>query len=231
MKPAKHALTVLASSDISTTGGNLAALQKSAIDQMALISRLESESAIRAIFVGLALHRIKASLKHGQFGPWIDKNIEQKKSQTNNYMRLAIAALEATKAGKAELVALPEDVASIDKNDRTARQFVEKLTKWVGDLSLNELLIKHEIKGVGLKTALTEQGNDAEELTPAQKLKQARENAWQEAWSATETLIQSLTAPEKIQLITDMKQIETLKGQLQEATKLADERLTALRKK
>lgn len=241
-RPAKHALTVLASPELRVANGEVKKLQSAAVTQFKAVAEMESNTAKAGILVGITLHRVKASMP-GEFREWVETMLPKgnkwtPKTAVKNasfYMRLALVFLEKTKLAKADVLAVG-DRAALDLGDvAAAKTFVAKLETFVGEHSLNELLIKHDIKSVGLKTALieegTEEGTNENELTPAQKLKQARELAWQEAWTATETLIQTLTAPEKIQLLSDAKQIETLKGQLQEATKLADERLNALRKK
>ncbi len=114
-----------------------------------MISKLEGEAALRAIFAGVALHRIKASLKHGEFGPWLSSQEDvAKKSQVNNYMRLASVFLEKTRATKAELLALTGSNEALFTPGEEARSFVAKVEKFVGESSLNELLIKYGIKGV-----------------------------------------------------------------------------------
>ncbi len=145
--PSKHALTVIAQAQISTTM-EISKLQSVALQQLEMIRRMERDSALRAILVGLMLHRVKVSLKHGEFGPWIAENVEGVgKSQVNYYMRLATAFLEKTRLVKAELLAMPDNTTSLADDD-LARAFMSKAEKFVGDCSLNELLIKYSIKGV-----------------------------------------------------------------------------------
>lgn len=147
MADKKHALSLLADPQLSTTGGQLAALQTATISQLALIRRLESESALRAVLVGLALHRIKASLPYGQFGPWLAQNVEAKRSQANNYMRLSTAFIAQARATKVELLAMPGDLA-LSSEEPGARKLLAKALSFVGECSLNELLVKYGIKGV-----------------------------------------------------------------------------------
>jgi hypothetical protein len=132
---------------------------------------MESKAAMGGILAGLTLHRVKASLPHGKFGAWVAQistsggNLPAvKKSQASNYMRLALVFVEKAKVQKPDLLALPGDQTALELGDNAQHaRFLGKLNGFVGDLSLNELLIKHGIKGVGLKTELEKQ--EAEEAT------------------------------------------------------------------
>jgi len=255
-RPAKHALTVLASPELRAQKADLKQLQTAAIDLLTAISKSENAAAKGAPIVGITLMRVKASMPHGTFVPWMEKLTGEdqpkgapvkkrtdgaflprlKVRQLQYYMRLGLVFIEKTKLAKPDLIALGNGTTALDLGDKhEAKKFMVALDSFVGDLSLNELLIKHDIKSVGLKTELKEAGADeddeGDELTPAQKLKQQRENAWNEAWNSALAVRASLTEPEKIQLITDVKHIEMLKAELIETTKLAEERLTALRAK
>lgn len=142
------ALAVLTDRQISTAV-EISKLQSVALQQLAMVKTLERDAALRAILVGLTLHRIKASLKHGEFMPWMKKHLKGAgKSQANNYMRLALVAVEKSKATKPELLALPGDQTelALDRGDDSAKRMMGKLAKFVGEQSLNDLLREHGIK-------------------------------------------------------------------------------------
>lgn len=179
---ASSALTLLSDPQISTSGGNLEKLQTTAIEQLDLIRKMESESALRAVLAGLALHRIKASVKHGEFGKWIAKNVAAKKSQVNHYMRLAVVCLEQAGFSKPDLVALAVDTGDlVVSSDGAARKAFKKIQDFVGEFSLNELLIEHNIKdgggggGKSTPAALAAGGEDPLLADTAQHLMSLRE--------------------------------------------------------
>jgi hypothetical protein len=148
MSDKKHALALVSNPKFALCT-NLDALQKACLEQLTLIRRLESEGAMRAIFTGLALHRIKASLKHGEFGPWLEANVNQLgRRQVNYYMRLALECLARTRATVVELVALPDGCVAMNATDIGSRRFAERVEKFVGECSLADLLVKYGIKGV-----------------------------------------------------------------------------------
>jgi hypothetical protein len=244
-RPAKHALTVLAAPELRVEKANLKQLQATAVEQVLAVGKMENNAAKGGILAGLTLLRVKASMKHGEFGPWLDKMTAAKthnganlppvkERQLQYYMRLTLVFLEKTRLDAPDLLALPDGTTALDLGGaHKAKSFVGALDRFVGELSLNELLIKHDIKSVGLKTELTA-GDDADEgseLTPAQKAAAEREAAWQAWWTSTQTLRTALTDPNEAQKITDPKKIETLKAEVTEINKLLDARLDALRAK
>lgn len=235
MSKTSHALTLVADPKFAVAKDDLAKLKESAVLQVSAISELESKAALGALLAGLTLHRVKASLPHGQFGQWLAQistsggNLTVKKSQAHNYMRLALVFLERAKVQKPDLLALPGDQLALEVGDgHPARSFFTKAAKFVGDLSLNELLIKHGIKGVGLKSALLADGEDDESLSPEEKLVRSRERAWQETFESVQRIRASLTEPARAQLLSDPGQIKTLKAEVVELNKLLDDRLADL---
>jgi hypothetical protein len=147
---ARSALTLLSDPQIATGGGNLESLQKTTVEQIDLIKRMESESALRAVLVGLALHRIKASLKHGAFGKWQTENLNAKRAQVGYYMRLAIVCLEDAGFSKPETLGLSEIGTDLATSDAaSAKRAFKKIQDFVGEKSLNELLVEHGLKSTG----------------------------------------------------------------------------------
>lgn len=230
--PKKHALALVAQPEWLIGKDALKKLQVAAVAEMQTIHRLQCEAAGRAVLVGLALHRIKASLKHGQWGGWINRDFKAVgHRQVNYYMRLALVFLERERVQKPDLLALPGDQLALDvEGDKGGAAFVNKLQKFVGDLSLTELLIKHGIKGVGLKTELTTgEDDEGDELTPEQQAQQERDAAWLAVWNPAQAIRATLTDPNKLQLISDPAKVEQLKAEIVELNTLIDERLAALR--
>jgi hypothetical protein len=236
MSKTNNALALVSQPEFAVAKDGLAKLKEAAVLQASAISELESKAALGAIIAGLTFHRVKASLNHGEFGPWIAQistsggNLNIKKSQANHYMRLAMVFLEKAKVQKPDLLALPGDQMALEVGDgHPARQFFTKAQKFVGDLSLNELLIKHGIKGVGLKTELAQGAEDDEAQTPEQKAAVARERAWAETFESVQRIRANLTETARMHLLTDPKHIEILKSELVEVSKLLDDRLANLR--
>jgi hypothetical protein len=186
----RAALAVLEEDQISTAGP-ISKLQAVAIEQFSKIPVIEREAALRAIFAGLTLHRIKASIP-GKFSKWISEMLPRVTSWTpatarknsSFYMRLATVAIAETGA-TTELLALSGDQAelSLEPTDAGARRFVDKLTKFVGDKSLNELLREHGIKDAKALGGKREKAEaDAAPIDPEQLAAQSREelSAWHE---------------------------------------------------
>jgi hypothetical protein len=155
MSTQKHALTVIASPELRAPAAEIDQLKEAAIAQCAAITDLEGKAAIGGILAGMTLHRVKASLKHGEFGPWLNQistsggNLKIKHSQASNYMRLALVFIEKADAQKFEMMALTGGGELLDLTETSQGQsLASKLQKFVGDSSLNELLVKYNIKGV-----------------------------------------------------------------------------------
>ena len=223
MKPAakKHALTVLAAPELTVQKDGVKKLQSAAVAQCAAVNQMESKAAMGAVLAGLTLHRVKASMPHGKFGAWVEQistsggNLPAvKKSQANNYMRLALAFVERTRVQKPDLLALPGDQTALELGDSaTTRRFMEKLQGFVGECSLNELMIKHGIKGVGLKTALER----VEEADPSTGSGQGlAEDFFGEVAERVYGLGQIVTSRESL-LRLSPKQLDTLRDALADA--------------
>jgi hypothetical protein len=67
----KHALAVLTTPRLQADRNDLAALQSVAVQQLGAISYIEKRAAVCAILAGITLWRVKATLPHGEFIPWI----------------------------------------------------------------------------------------------------------------------------------------------------------------
>ncbi len=163
----KAALVVLSDKQMSTTGEHLKKLQFAVVKQIEQVRLLERESALRAVLCGIALHRVKGGLKHGEFLPWIKKSLKTTgRTQANNYMRLAAVAVVATKITQNQLQALPCDSVSLEVSDAPARRLITHLTKFVGEKSLNELLREHGIKDAAKTKPAKASGEASAEADP-----------------------------------------------------------------
>jgi hypothetical protein len=143
------ALAIINSAEIKASGTDLDLLKQSAIQQFMRLRCLRGEETLRGLLLGLTLHRIKASLPYGEFGTFIKASPTGFSDRWVNYlMRLALVFVDKSRATKPELLALPGDQAelALDGMAGAQRAFTEKAMKFVGDLSLAELLEKYGIK-------------------------------------------------------------------------------------
>jgi hypothetical protein len=129
------------------------------------IRQMERTAAQRAIVLGLTLWRIRGALPHGAWVPWQEKHLSAGRTQVNYIMRLALVFLTKSRATKIELRALPTDSTELAANDELSRALVARLEKFVGECSLNELLVKFGIKGVTRDTG--DESADDQGTTPA----------------------------------------------------------------
>ena len=183
-----HALAILGDRALSYDQAMLPKIQAAALQQLAEVARLVRERGARAVLEGLALCRVKASLKHGQFQAWLKPHVKVGLVSCNNYMRLALAFVEKSGVSKPDLLALPGDQTSlaIDAGDDAQRRFFAKLEKFVGQSSLSELLAKHDIKGqpklggARLPDGQDDESDDAPPADPETLAAQKREeiSAW-----------------------------------------------------
>jgi len=151
-----NALALVADPAFAVANSDLEKLQFAAVAQIAAVAQMESNAARGGVLAGITLHRVKASLGHGSFRPWLESanvnfgshlSAHSRVKIANNYMRLASAFLEKAKVTKPSLLALPGDQTAIELGDNhPSRDLFEKLDSFVGTLSLNELLIAHGIK-------------------------------------------------------------------------------------
>lgn len=163
MPKSNNALALLSHPEFAVKKDGLAKLSEVAVAQVAAVGELESKAAIGAVVAGLTLHRVKASVPHGKFGDWQAKHLTKihgwsKATAAKNvsyYMRLSQIFVEKTKIERPALLALPGDQLALDVGDsHQAKEFFTKVSKFVGGISLTDLLIKHGIRSVGLKKEL-----------------------------------------------------------------------------
>lgn len=183
MSKPQHALTVFASTELVAKDEQLEQLKTAATTQLTGIAKMEGAAARGGILCGLTLHRLKASLPHGQFLPFVDQMFPTgtfkqspitRRKNASYYMRIAEVFVTKAKIGKTDILCLPGDPLALEITDQhEAKRLLEKLDQFAGECSLNELLIKHGIKGVGLKKALeaeqAKEESDAEGAAPTQE--------------------------------------------------------------
>jgi hypothetical protein len=144
-----HSVALLADKQVIAHSDALADLQNATLAQLKLLRGLRREEALRSLLVGAALLRIKASLDRGTWMPWVQTNITDFGQRYVNYlMRLALAFFEKSRIEKSELLALPGEQLdlAVEGKEGAQRRFLEKAMKFVGQLSLAELLEKYGIK-------------------------------------------------------------------------------------
>ncbi|AHF94203.1 hypothetical protein OPIT5_08245 [Opitutaceae bacterium TAV5] len=182
------ALALVADPALAVKGDDLDKLKSDTAQMVASVAQMQTKAAMAAVLSGIALHRVKASLKHGEFGKWIKQirtsgaNLKTADRQCNYYMRLATAFLEKAKAQKPALLALPGDQTALELGDNhPARDLFTKLERFVGGSSLNELLDKHGIKsapklgGKRTKGEDTDDGEEPEKISPEELAAAAKE--------------------------------------------------------
>jgi hypothetical protein len=156
---ATEALALLTTNAITTEKGSAAKWSKLVAEQLNEIERAERMTPRRAVAVGLMLHAVKASLKHGEFTPWLKQTLTALKFGTlgtaqvkaSYYMRLALAFVDQAKPSRPELAALPAGGLVLDLEAATgpAAKLIKRLDEFCGECSLQELLEEHGIKSGG----------------------------------------------------------------------------------
>jgi hypothetical protein len=168
-----HALSVLSGLKIAP-GANLNSTGKALNEQLRLIRNADTEFAMRAVYVGTALLMVKESLAHGEFGPWLDKHIDDLgRRQVNYYMRLSLAVLDSSNIEQKALAALPvgdiEGALTVSKGPTAA--FRSAVEKFVGDSSLADLLAEHcgKTKAANKKKGAGAKANADDDTAAAQQ--------------------------------------------------------------
>jgi hypothetical protein len=205
---------VVSSRELAYNEAQLPKVQQAALEQIARVRQLEREGAARAVLAGLSLHRVKASLKHGHFLPWLKANLDGKGySQVNYYMRLALVFVEKAHVSKPALLALPSDQLSLQVDaEGEAHEFFGKLDKFVGSASLNELLEKHGIKSLpklgGAQSAEDKAEQDSSPISDPESIRLQSMDEISSAWERSrrllikENILQHFAGhPEKVQAI------------------------------
>lgn len=142
-------LALVGSDALRAHDAELTRLQRAVVQQHELILHETTTTAMRALFIGVALHRIKGSMPYGAFGPWIATNFRGTSRRTvSYYMSAALVFIGELKLSQRELLISPDDTAelSLESSDAAIKAFVAKAKKFIGDMSFSELLAKYGIK-------------------------------------------------------------------------------------
>jgi len=155
--------------------------------QFKKLFRSEHETAVNAVVIGLLLWQAKAAVEKGTFMDWVAKNAGERAYRNSRYyMSLAQVFVEKGRLSLDERLAASTLTGKAPKAG-PAKGVYEKLSKFIGEESLSDLFIKHGIKGVGLKSALTA-GEEPPALTDAQQAEQQMELDWSQAWEPAKSL-------------------------------------------
>jgi hypothetical protein len=225
-KSHKHALTVFADPKVRAATPTDQLVEIARV-QLAAIPALENEAAVRAVLLGLTLQKLRAGAPHGT---WVEQltqmltatNVWTPKTAKVNasyYMRLASFFVEKTRVTVPEMLALPGDQTelAIDENSSAqARRFSEKLGKFVGQWSLNELLVRNGIKGV-------QRDQEDDNQPPEKQLENAREKVWEKAWNGVEALFEVFSKDDEIHQL-DNQRYDLLAHRLSEVNRLFQSR-------
>jgi hypothetical protein len=174
------ALAVVSDKELVCQDDALTKLQAATVEQFRIIGRMRGEEAIRSLLAGLMLHRIKASLPYGEFGKWTKQHLQQFGDRWVNYlMRLALVFVENCKITKPLMLAMPGDQTELQLDGMQGQQraFYERAMKFVGRLSISELLDKHGIKQakkLGGARSAGQQKGEAAPIDPEQLAAHAR---------------------------------------------------------
>jgi hypothetical protein len=172
MSKSTSALSLYENNQVRLADDQLSSLEKTVVEQMSFFRRNQPETSMRVILCGLALRRIKASLKHGQWEPWTKRIIAplfgaHASRYIRNWMRLADKFVETSKLTLPDFLALPGDqteLALAAETNAEAKRLMARLEKFVGDLGPTELMIKHGVREAEKKPRTL--GGEKEE-TPA----------------------------------------------------------------
>lgn len=151
-------------------------------EQLVTLVSHRQQAPLRAIALGMLLTQLKAGCAHGEWMPLYEQILAGLKFVTpgyarvltSYYMRLALVFLAAKDAAKPEYIALIGDnpVLSLEPADVRGRAFLKKLTDFVDDCSLEELLEREKIKKRKKRAGGDDEadGNEAETAQTAQDL-------------------------------------------------------------
>ncbi len=132
----------------STGGGLLQTVANQIHEEFEAFGKLEKDAAFRALRIGLLLLKVKAELKHGEFEPWMEKNVtEVRRSQAFNFLRLARIFIEKNQLPqkRAFLICDAKTETTI-KAEPKAQKMVQMVFEFIQEKSLNELFEEYGIR-------------------------------------------------------------------------------------
>lgn len=153
------------------------------------IHRSEHDTAFFALVVSSLCWQAKANAAHGEFKPWVRTHVgERAYRSVAYYMQLGLRFAEKSKITNEEFLQLATLNPKGAKSG-PAKSAFEKVEKFIGEHSLTELLIKHGVKGVGLKGELTA----GDEAPPALTAGEQMDLVWSQAYEPAKSLADLLT--------------------------------------
>jgi hypothetical protein len=156
MASQKHALVLVANALPAkvNAGSLLKQAAKGALKHISAIALHEGSAARHALSLGALLWQVKSAKPACGFQEWIEKNVPTHGYRACAYhMKLSMVLAEKAKLTQDEWNALPTLGSKAPKGGHAKAAF-QKIGTFVGELSLTELLIKHGVKTVGLKSEL-----------------------------------------------------------------------------
>ncbi len=190
-------------------------------EQYAAIKNGDRATTLRALFLGLLFYQIKNEAVHGTFEKIAAEKLSSIPARTRrDYMKLAITYVEKTKLALPERIEIPDAQIALALDDASSsdREMVTKAVSFIGELSLHELMIKHGIRGVGLKTELTEAAavtDDLSSLPPEEQVRIRRERLFGSTAEFLGSLRNAFTKPEDLEVLEPI-QLETIERELVE---------------
>lgn len=164
------------------------------LEKMAMLAAHEARAAQFGVQIGVMLWQTKAALPHGEFQGWIKQHIVGRSYRScAYYMKLALIFVEKVKPGAQLLETLISVDLGAEKHTASEKIILGELEKFIGENSLTELLIKHGIKGVGLKSELAD-GEEPPALTGEQQLELDWAQAYEPAKSLADLLAEKAAA-------------------------------------
>jgi hypothetical protein len=162
-------------------------------EKLGLIRAADRQQILLAFQIGALLWRTKASLKHGEFQDWIRTNVDGRGYRScARYMKLTLRLAEERSLSDRGWTALL-DLHRVDDEALSGAEAeaAEAVSSFARDLSLTELMVKHGIMGVGLKSELTSEEPPA--LTAEQQQQQELALIWEQTYTPAKTLADVLT--------------------------------------
>lgn len=113
--------------------------------ELELIEAAEKTIPLRAVFLGIILAQIRASLDHGKWAPWLKEYFGGRKNSAYRYIAIARACVSEAKIYLPELVAVRQlQLDMTAGNPRAdAAKALKKMQRWVDGRSLRELYAQY----------------------------------------------------------------------------------------
>lgn len=126
----------------SCSAASLATLGRMARAQFDRIHADERNLPIRGAFLGCVLIGVRAACEQGEWLSWLKEHFGKSQRTAYDYINVGEACIERMKLRLPEFVSLPQLSLelTVPEGDDDARSALRKITKFVGDRSLRELV-------------------------------------------------------------------------------------------